>query len=194
MVMGLNYIDIAILVLIFLSALVGFIRGFVKEALSLTTWVVAIVLAFVFSEELATHLPFVSHELARKALSFILIFVAVIMVGSLISYMINKGIHAIGMGGLDRILGGAFGVIRGALVVTLLVLLLGLGFLGVADYAPWQKSALVPHFKEGAEWIKSVIPPDIEQQLKEAGKKVGLAIPEEKQEQNQDQIQIEPAE
>lgn len=189
MALGLNYIDIAILVLIFLSALVGFIRGFVREALSLTTWVVAILLAIVFSEQLATQLPFISHELARLALSFVLILVGVLMIGSLINHIVGKGIHAIGMGGLDRVLGGAFGVIRGALVVTLLVLLLGLGFLGVNDYQPWQKSTLVPHFKEGAEWIKSIIPPDVEQQLKEAGKKIGISVPEEKQPSSQTQSQ-----
>lgn len=189
MVMGLNFIDIAILVLIFLSALVGFIRGFVKEALSLTTWVVAIVLAFVFYKELSTMLPaFVTHELARLGLSFFLIFIGILIVGSLINYLINKGIQAIGMGGLDRVLGGAFGVIRGALVVTLLVLLLGLGFFGVADYAPWQKSMLIPHFKQSAEWVKSVIPfDDIEQKIQQGAESIGLSLPEKQYDANQDQ-------
>lgn len=176
MVMGLNYIDIGILILIFLSALVGFIRGFVKEALSLTTWVAAILLAFAFSEELSTKLPFtISHDLARLGISFLLIFIGVLIVGSLINHIINKGIYAIGMGGLDRVLGGAFGVIRGALVVTLLVLLLSLGLTSFTDSVLWKESKLVPRFKESAEWVKSVIPPDIEKKIKEMSETMGIS-------------------
>ena len=178
--MDLNYIDIGILILIFLSALVGFVRGFVREALSLTTWVAAILLAFVFSEELAAKIPFnIPNDLVRLSVSFLLIFVGVLILGSLINHLFNKGINAIGLGGLDRVLGGAFGVIRGSLVVTLIVLLLGLGLIPFTDSALWKESKFVPHFQEGAEWIKGVIPDDISQKIKEAGAKLGIDVPEE---------------
>ncbi len=177
--MDLNYIDIGILVLIFLSALVGFVRGFVREALSLTTWVAAILLAFIFSEELAAKIPFnIPNDLVRASVSFLLIFVGVLILGSLINHFFNKGIQAVGLGGLDRVLGGAFGVIRGSLVVTLMVLLLGLGLVPFTGHALWTESKLIPHFKEGAEWVKEAIPKDLSQKIQEVGAKIGIDVPE----------------
>ena len=194
MVLGLNYIDIGIIVLIFLSALVGFVRGFVREALSLTVWVAAIVLTIAFAEDLSTKLPFtISYALAPLIIAAVLIFVGVLIAGSLLNYIVNKGLYAIGMGGLDRILGGAFGVIRGALVVTLLVLLLSLGLTPfVTDSVFWKESAFVPRFKEGAEWVKNMIPADIEQKIKDVGVDLGI-VPEEKksEKESNDQIEVE---
>ncbi len=194
MVLGLNYIDIGIIVLIFLSALVGFVRGFVREALSLTVWVAAIVLTIAFAEDLSTKLPFtISYALAPLIIAAVLIFVGVLIAGSLLNYIVNKGLYAIGMGGLDRILGGAFGVIRGALVVTLLVLLLSLGLTPfVTDSVFWKESAFVPRFKEGAEWVKNMIPADIEQKIKDVGVDLGIVSEEKKSEkESNDQIEVE---
>ncbi len=194
MVLGLNYIDIGIIVLIFLSALVGFVRGFVREALSLTVWVAAIVLTIAFAEDLSTKLPFtISYALAPLIIAAVLIFVGVLIAGSLLNYIVNKGLYAIGMGGLDRVLGGAFGVIRGALVVTLLVLLLSLGLTPfVTDSVFWKESAFVPRFKEGAEWVKNMIPADIEQKIKDAGVDLGIVSEEKKSEkESNDQIDVE---
>jgi len=193
MALGLNYIDIGIIVLVFLSALVGFIRGFVREALSLTIWVAAIVLTIAFAEDLSTKLPFtLSYELAPLIIAAVLIFVGVLIVGSLVNYLVSKGLHAMGMGGLDRVLGGAFGVIRGALVVTLLVLLLSLGLTPfVTDNVFWKESAFVPRFKEGAEWVKNMIPADIEQKIKSVGVDVGILSAEEQQKKNENNEQID---
>ncbi len=194
MALGLNYVDIGIIILIFLSALVGFIRGFVREALSLTIWVAAIVLTIAFAEDLSTKLPFtISYALAPLIIAAVLIFVGVLIVGSLVNYLVSKGLYAIGMGGLDRILGGAFGVIRGALVVTLLVLLLSLGLTPfVTDSVFWKESAFVPRFKEGAEWVKNMIPADIEQQIKDVGVDLGIASEEKKDEkEGNDPLDVE---
>lgn len=170
-----NYIDIGIVVLILLSAIVGFIRGFVREAFSLATWVAAIVTAFLFFQKLALQLPFnIPNDLARLGVAFLLIFLGVLLLGSIINYLFNKAIHAIGLGGLDRILGGAFGVVRGALVVTLVVLLMGLGLTTFIDHPLWKGSELVPHFVKTATWIKKEIPSDVSEKIKEAAKTMGL--------------------
>lgn len=174
--MDLNYIDIGIVVLTLLSALVGFVRGFVREAISLTTWVAAIALAFIYAETLSAKLPFnISHDLARMGVSFLLIFIGVIVLGSIINYLLTKAISAIGLGSVDRVLGGAFGVLRGALIVTLAVLLLGLGLTPITEMDLWKSSQLVPHFTDAAEWLKEVIPEDIAEQIKGIGERLGLS-------------------
>lgn len=172
---SINYIDIGIVVLILLSAIVGFVRGFVREAFSLATWIAAIVVAFLFFEQFAAMLPFnITNDLARLGVSFLLIFLGVLILGSLINYLFNKAVHAMGLGGADRVLGGAFGVIRGALIVTLVVLLLGLGLTPITDSELWKRSKFVPHFAEAAEWIKAEIPDDVAEQIKAAATKLGI--------------------
>lgn len=154
-----NWIDVVIVVLIVLSAIVGLVRGFVREAFSLATWVAAIVLSVLYFKQLAQMMPFdVGNETAQQVLSFTLIFLGVLLVGSLINYLINRATKAVGLGGIDRVLGGAFGVLRGALLVTLLVLLLGLAITGLTEYDVWKQSKLIPKFEEVAEWIKKETP------------------------------------
>ena len=164
-----NYIDIAIVVLVLLSAIVGFVRGFVREAFSLASWIAAIVVAFLFYEKLATQLPFnIPNDLARQGVAFLLLFVGVLILGSIINYLFNKAIHAIGLGGADRVLGGVFGVVRGSLVVTLLVLLMGLGLTSFTEHQLWTSSKLVPHFVKTADWIKKEIPDNVAVKIKQA--------------------------
>lgn len=174
--MDLNYIDIGIVVLTLLSALVGFVRGFVRETISLTTWVAAIALGFIYAEPLSAKLPFnISHDLARMGVSFLLIFIGVIVVGSIINYLFTKAIGAIGLSAADRVLGGAFGVLRGVLIVTLAVLLLGLGLTPITEMDLWKESQLIPHFTEAAEWLKEIIPEDVSEFFKAWGERFGLS-------------------
>ena len=172
---SLNYIDIGIGILVLLSAIVGFVRGFVREAFSLATWIAAIAVAFLFFERLAEQLPFnISNDLARLGVSFVLLFLGILVLGSIINYLFNKAIHAIGLGGADRVLGGVFGVLRGALIVTLVVLLMGLGLTPFTESSLWKGSKLVPYFTDAAEWVKREIPPDVAEKLKAAASKIGI--------------------
>jgi membrane protein required for colicin V production len=172
--MDANYLDIGIAVLVLISAIIGFVRGFVREALSLTTWVAAIVLAFFFADKLATMLPFnIANDLVRLGVSFLLIFIGVLVLGSLLNFLLAKAISAIGLGGVDRILGGAFGVLRGGLIVTLIVLIMGMGLTKITESELWQSSKLLPKFEEAAAWVKEMIPPDLAEKIKQTGSDMG---------------------
>ncbi|MEE9302957.1 MAG: CvpA family protein [Thiotrichaceae bacterium] len=172
---SINYIDIGIVVLILLSAVVGFVRGFVREAFSLTTWVVAGFAAFLFYKKLAAELPFnIPHELARDAVSVLLIVIGVFIIGALINYLFGKAVHIAGLGSTDRVLGGAFGVLRGAFVVTLIVLLMRLGLTSFTDGDLWKGSKLVPHFVNASEWIKKETPDNTANMFKSWGVKLGI--------------------
>ncbi|HIQ07173.1 MAG TPA: CvpA family protein [Thiotrichaceae bacterium] len=178
---AMNWIDIAIVLLIVLSAIVGLVRGFVREAFSLATWLAAIVLSIMFYKPLSTALPFqIPNPIAQNVLSFALIFLAVFIVGSVINYLITRATRAVGLGGVDRVLGGAFGVIRGALLVTLLVLLLGLGITGIAETDIWKKSRLVPKFVDVAEWIKQETPDEVLGLISNLASMVGITEGEKK--------------
>ena len=172
---SINYIDIGIVVLILLSAIVGFVRGFIRESFSLATWIAAGVAAYLFYEKLAGQLPFnIPNDLARSGVAILLIVLGVFIIGSVINYLFGKAINAVGLGGADRVLGGAFGVLRGALVVTLIVLLMGLGLTSFTDGQLWKGSKLVPYFTNAAEWIKKEIPENASDKIKSVGTKLGI--------------------
>ncbi|HEC04998.1 MAG TPA: CvpA family protein [Thiothrix sp.] len=184
---SINYIDIGIVILVLLSAIVGFFRGFVREAFSLTTWVAAGVAAYMFYEQLAEQLPFnISPDIARNGVAVLLIVVGVFVIGSLVNYLFSKAIKAVGLGGTDRVLGGAFGALRGALVVTLVVLLMGLGLTTFTDGALWKGSKLVPYFEDSAEWIKKEIPENAAEKIRAVAVTLGIesAMQSEQSEQS----------
>jgi len=157
--MDFNYIDIAIVVVILITALIGFMRGLVWMAVFLATWTTAILLVIKYKDVLAAELPIkLSSDVAQTGLAALLIFIAVLIIGSIINYLFNKVITAVGLGAFDRILGTGLGIALGALAVTLLTMLLGVTEL--PDQDVWKTSQFIPKFLEGAEWIKTLIPAD----------------------------------
>jgi membrane protein required for colicin V production len=160
--MDLNYFDIAIVVVILITALIGFMRGFVWLVIFIATWAAAIFLAFKYKGMLAEALPVqLSSEVAQTGLSILLIFLGILIVGAIINYLFCKAVSAIGLGTFDRILGAGLGIALGALAITLLTMLLALTELPDQDL--WKNSRFVPKFQEAAAWIKTLIPGDFNQ-------------------------------
>lgn len=146
------WIDFAILGLLLISALIGFIRGFAKEALSLLSWAAAIWVSLVFTSSLAALFsPFIGSIMVSGITAFILLFVVTLILGSLLSMLLNGLISKVGLGGLDRFLGIVFGLLRGGVVVTVLVLVLGLT--PVPKQQWWQDAVLLEYFQMAARWL-----------------------------------------
>jgi len=157
-------LDMGIIVLIVLSAMIGLMRGFVKEALSLATWVAAFGFAMFYVKPLAAQLPFaVQSEVVRLGIAFAVIFFGVLVIGTIVNHLLSSAVFSIGLGGVDHVLGGLFGVLRGGLIITLLVMLMGLT--ASPKQAWWQNSMLMPWFDDAATKLKSVIPPDLSNYL-----------------------------
>ena len=117
-------VDIIILGVILLSCAFGAFRGLVKEALSLAFWIGAALLAMAFSDVAAARLTGVSSSpVVRQMVAFVLIFVFTTFAGGLISNLVSKLMSQAGLGGVDRALGALFGIIRGVVIVTVIVML-----------------------------------------------------------------------
>lgn len=155
-----NWADYFILGLIGLSALISIWRGFIKEALSLATWVVAFLVAFVFSNALAELLtPWISLPSVRAAVAIALLFVAVLLLGGLAGQLAGQLVRKTGLSGTDRVLGTVFGVARGIMIVAVMVLLAGLTALPQDPW--WRESQLLPHFERVALWLLDYLPADV---------------------------------
>jgi len=151
-----TWVDWAIVAIIGVSALISIKRGFVKEALSLVVWIVAGVVAWLFGGAVAQHLTnFIDIPSARVIAACALLFVATLLVGGLVSFLIGELIRVTGLSGTDRFLGMFFGAARGALLVVVLVGLLSLA--PVQQDIWWQQSTLLPHFLMVADWSKNLI-------------------------------------
>ena len=162
-----NWIDLAILVLIALSALVSLMRGFVREALSLAAWVLAFWIALTFAARLAAT-PLMMDQIdsptVRAAVAFVALFLLTLVVGVLINVLITQLVRKTGLSGTDRIVGAIFGVGRGIVVVGLLVLLAGFTQLPTESW--WRDSMLLPQFQSLAMWMKAFLPPDMQASLR----------------------------
>ncbi len=154
--MHFNWVDWTILALILISCLISIKRGFIKELLSLISWIAAIVIAWLFGGALsvvfADHIETPSVRVIAACLT---LFVATLLVGALINFILAQLVKATGLSGTDRVLGIAFGAARGLLLVVILVGLLG--FAPVRGDSWWTGSQLIPHFELLADWSKRTV-------------------------------------
>lgn len=151
------WIDYTIAGIIGLSALIGLFRGFVREAFSLGLWSVAGWIGMTFCREFSVYLEeSVSIPSARVAISFGILFVTTLMLGGLLGYLIGKLVTATGFSGTDRMIGLFFGLARGAVIVTITVLVAGLTPLPEDPW--WKESRLIPPFEKLAMWLRTQIP------------------------------------
>ena len=138
-----NQVDIAILIVIVISSAFGLWRGFIKEVLSLLSWIAALVVARLYSEPLADRLvSLIDSSSIRYVTAFCLLFVMVIMIGTLINHFMTKVLTITGLKFLDKLLGAVFGVARGTVIILVILFILNVF---VSETQWWQQStALQP--------------------------------------------------
>ena len=153
------WVDYIILGIIGLSAVISLVRGFVREALSLAVWVLAFWVAWTFFRELAEQIDWFTVPSVRLCVSFAILFIATLMLGALVNFLVGQLVDKTGLSGTDRLIGIFFGAARGALLISVLVLLAGLTPFPNDPW--WHESQLIGYFQELALWLKELLPPDI---------------------------------
>ncbi len=154
------WVDYAILGIIGISALVSLVRGFVREAISLASLLLAFWVATQFSTQVGEMLSGkISVPSVRVGVAFGLLFVFTLFAGGLVNYLAGLLVRKTGLSGTDRMLGLLFGILRGGAIVTLLVLAAGLTPLPKDPW--WHASQFITHFQELAVWLRTQLPPDI---------------------------------
>lgn len=152
-----NAADLAIGAVIAISVLVGLIRGFVVEVMSLVVWVAAFGLAVAFGPALAElFVGRIELPSARAGLGYALVFIAALLMGAVLVFVLRKVVRGTGLTGTDRLLGLVFGLVRGALVVVLIVLLAGLTPFPRDPW--WRESRALPAFEQLATRLVAWLP------------------------------------
>lgn len=115
-----NGVDILVLLAIGGCAILGLLRGFVQETLSLIAWVLGIFAIRLFHASVADLLTaFVGSDSAAAILAFVLVFGVTFGLGKLLAHAIGKRTRQSILGPVDRVLGGGFGAIKGLIGATL---------------------------------------------------------------------------
>jgi membrane protein required for colicin V production len=158
-----NWADYCIIGILALSVLMGLWRGFIGEVLALACWVVAFWVAWVFGPRLAASFTAIDTPSVRLLLGYAICFIAVLIAGAIVNFLMRKLISGSGLSGTDRLLGMIFGLMRGLALVTLLVFVLG--FTPFPRDAWWRQSQVLPTFEEGARWLTANLPPEVAKHL-----------------------------
>lgn len=141
------------------SLLVGAWRGLVFEVISVVSWIAAFVLAQWFAPAVAHWLPISStNEALRYGLGFLIVFVGTIFTGSLIAFVVKKLLAAVGLSPADRMLGAAFGVVRGVVILLALAVVVGMTPFKSAPW--WQESEGARLAGVALHGLKPVLPED----------------------------------
>lgn len=116
--------DYVVLGMIGFSILVGLMRGVIGELFSVLGWVLAFYLANRFNAQVMAYMPEqIPGEAVKAMASFLVVFLLVLFVSTLLALLLTSLMKAIGLGGLNRVLGGLAGAIKGVLAVCILVML-----------------------------------------------------------------------
>lgn len=160
MIFNLNWLDYIFIGVIGISALISLIRGFVREALSLAIWILAIWLAFNFASLLSVYFePYIHTPSLRFIACFATVVLVTLIVGTIACHLIVKLINVTGLSGTDRLLGLIFGVARGVLLVAVMILVLQLTSLTRNDW--WKESQLAPEFQGVVKWLHNFVPDQV---------------------------------
>lgn len=146
--------DYLLVAIVLVSALFGVLRGFIREALSLASWIAAVWLAWAFAPELESLFGF-SSPLARLWLARVLLFVGVVAIGALAGHFVASLVRRSGLSGADRSLGALFGLARGVLLLAVVVVV------AQALEAPraqwWTESKIAPYGLAVAAWVGTLL-------------------------------------
>lgn len=163
-------VDYVIVGVISLSTLTGLLRGFFKELISLMTWILAVFLAIKYTSPVAACFKSViADSTLRSAVGFIGILVGTLFLGMLINVALGVLLKHSGLKVSDRIIGMGFGVVRGVVIISLCILIIGMSGFNLKPYQ--DKSLLFNYFNPIVVWMTKYVQPFITETITEAQKK-----------------------
>jgi membrane protein required for colicin V production len=160
-----NLTDYLVILAIVLSAIMGAMRGLLREGIALGAWVVGLFLAWHFSDLIAPHLGgLMSDSTIRPWAARVIIVLLVLLLGAGIGAVVAHFVRLSIFSGVDRLLGFVFGVLRGFVLLGVFVILGQL--LRLQDEPWWRHSRLIPYGESIANGLRVLVG---EERLRHAG-------------------------
>ncbi len=151
-----NTTDYLVIATVIMSAVVGSMRGFLREAIALVTWIIALFIAWHFSDLIAPHLGglLAGNPVATWAARVIIV-VLLLLLGTGIGITLAHFVRLSIFSGMDRLLGFVFGLFRGLVMLGVFVILAQV--LRLDGERWWRQSVLIPYGESIANGLRVVI-------------------------------------
>jgi membrane protein required for colicin V production len=152
--------DYLVIFVLVCSVVISTLRGLVKEILSLLSWIIALVVANAYGQDLAALLPeVIPGGTTRLIVAFIALFLGVRLLMMLLTMAMDAVIKASGLSVADRGLGGLFGLARGLVIVLAVVLVCGMTAIPQQPF--WKDALFSPLAETAARTVKPFLPGDM---------------------------------
>lgn len=152
-----HWLDWVIVSIIGVSILTGLFRGFVKECVAISVWVLALWLAFRYIHTIDPWLqPYLADKTARSIASFAIVFLAILLLGAILNTVLSFILKRSGLSGTDRLLGMGFGFLRGVFIVSLLIFAARMTSIPHHEYS--KQSVLYAKFDPLVNWLNKFVP------------------------------------
>ncbi|GAC1330027.1 MAG: CvpA family protein [Steroidobacteraceae bacterium] len=148
--------DVLIAVVLLGSTVIGLLRGFVREAVSVVFWIVAIWSAWKFGPVVEPHLGGVlTNPNIAPWVGRLTVLVLVLLIGWVVAMLLSYFTRSLGLGAMDRVFGLMFGILRGMVLVGLMVI--GGELLHLNQEEWWGRSKLVPYGETTGDWLRAMV-------------------------------------
>lgn len=148
--------DYVLIAIVLVSAVVGLVRGLLREVIAVVTWVVALWAAWRYTERLEPYLGgLLSDPQIRPWAARILIALIVLLLGAAIGALMSHLVRLSIFSGMDRFFGMLFGLLRGAILVGVVVMAGQL--LQLDEETWWPRSRLIPFGEGMADVLRGLV-------------------------------------
>jgi membrane protein required for colicin V production len=154
-------VDYIILVILVISAVMGLVRGLLREAIAVITWFLAIVLAWIYGPSLE---PILGGVLVGSPLRIwaarTIIFVGVLLLGGAVAVVLGHYVRVSMFAGMDKFLGFVFGIIRGVVIVGAFTI--AIQAMRMDEDPRWKNSRLMPYAIGVADALRGIVGEELE--------------------------------
>jgi membrane protein required for colicin V production len=158
-----NAVDLAVLVVVALSAVFAFARGFVREALSIVAWFGAgLITLYGFADVDAVVGHFVTTPLLAELIACAGLFLASLIGLTIVTGYIASLVNSSSLSPIDRTLGLIFGVVRGLVLVSLAYLVIDISLPPTARPSWLQNARSEPFLAQGADMLRGILPQSLQ--------------------------------
>jgi len=157
-----NWLDFVLLFILVMSVASSYRKGFSREVIGLAACVLALVLgAWFYGTAGAFLLPYVNSRAAANFAGFFLVFVGVLLLGTVVSYVVGKFLRVTGLSIVDHALGAGFGLLRGVVIAVALIM-------GIMAFSPGEgppdavvRSRVAPYVAYAARVCAAAAPKEL---------------------------------
>lgn len=151
-----NVTDYLVIAAVLISAIVGAMRGFLREAVALVTWLFALFIAWHFADLVEPHLGgLLAGSYVKPWAARVIIVILILFLGAVIGTILNHFVRLSIFSGMDRFLGLVFGLLRGVILLGVFVILCQLLRLDTERW--WTRSLLIPYGESVANGLRGLV-------------------------------------